>query len=232
MDLRKEAAAGASPHVALADGDDIMSAQSVPYCRWVGCKKKLQTLPQKVQVKNMIFTQRSRDTKSSIFHAVSCGFARVSSEKPKTEGWQKANEVGSNATLTNGNSLRGQKPKSKTNKQTDINFIDIMNKIAACRKCLIWRHWNGSGAHSTVEIWHCSRKNNGFMFSFALLPLLFVLRFFLFFYLFSVTDSDSAATAPTAGWHFICLTFGTLKSQTKMQFHNSVGASKNPSHVA
>jgi len=39
MGLRKEAAAGASPHVALADGDDIMSAQSVPYCRWVGCKK-------------------------------------------------------------------------------------------------------------------------------------------------------------------------------------------------
>lgn len=118
MDLRKEAAAGASPHVALADGDDIMSAQSVPYCRWVGCKKKLQTLPQKVQVKNMIFTQRSRDTKSSIFHAVSCGFARVSSEKPKPEGWQKANEVGSNATLTNGKFFTRPEAK-KQDKQTN-----------------------------------------------------------------------------------------------------------------
>jgi len=101
--------------------------------------------------------------------------------------------------------------KSKTNKQTDINFIDIMNKIAACRKCLIWRHWNGSGAHSTVEIWHCSRKNNGYMFSFALLPL--VCGFFSAF--FSVTDSESAAKGINSWLAFYGPHVWDIKSQPK-----------------
>jgi len=69
MGLRKEAAAGASPHVALADGDDIMSAQSVPYCRWVGCKinEKLKNTPPESASENVNFYPPFRETHSRAF---------------------------------------------------------------------------------------------------------------------------------------------------------------------
>jgi len=166
--------------------------------------------PRKCKWKCEFLPTISRDTQSSIFQAVSLGFASVNQPKnisQNPEGWQKAKTNGKFLARPDKKKEKKKWAKSKTNKQTDINFIDIMNKIAACRKCLIWRHWNGSGAHSTVEIWHCSRKNNGYMFSFALLPL--VCGFFSAF--FSVTDSESQK-ASTAGWHFMGLTFGTLKA--------------------